>query len=113
MLLRTSGEAEGTSVELRPVMDGSGSPGSTIPHSEALLSLSEAAVNGTDEELHAARRRVLQELGPAELVDAAGVIGNFEKMVRIADSTGIPLDEFLEEKSADFRADIGINEFAG
>ena len=38
---------------------------------------------------------------------AAGVIGNFERMVRIADGTGIPLDRIVDAMTSDFRAEFG------
>ncbi len=69
---------------------------SGVAHEEILLALAEAMVNGNEETLSAARTRVLEELGPAPLVDAAAVASNFERMVRIADATGIPLDDFLD-----------------
>lgn len=112
MLLRASGEATGTSVDLHSVMQGREATESDIAHSGVLLQFCEAAVTGSDDELVAARERVLHELGPSELIDAAAVIGNFERNVRIADSTGIPLDDFLEERSVDFREEIGIEAFA-
>jgi len=112
MLLRASGDATGISIDLRPVMEGSAAFREDLAGSEALLKFSEAAVRGSERELDEARARVLAELGPAALVDAAAVVGNFERMVRIADSTGIPLDDFLAERSADFRHDIGIEAFS-
>jgi len=42
------------------------------------------------------------------MVDAAGVVSNFERMVRIADATGIELGAFLTEMIADARAAIGL-----
>jgi hypothetical protein len=35
-------------------------------------------------------------MGVAAMVDAAAVASNFERMVRIADGTGIPLGDRLE-----------------
>ena len=112
MLLRASSEVEGSRVDLHSVMQGRQITGGDIAHRDALLQFSEAAVTGSDDQLDQARQRMLSELGASELVDAAAVIGNFEKMVRIADSTGIPLDDFLEERSADFRVEIGLESFA-
>ena len=45
------------------------------------------------------------------LVDAAAVIGNFQRMVRIADGTGIPLDKPVAMISADVRDELKLNEF--
>jgi hypothetical protein len=39
------------------------------------------------------------EMGVAAMVDAAAVASNFERMVRIADGTGIPLGDQLESFS--------------
>ena len=50
-------------------------------------------------------------LGPAGLVDAAGVIGLFNAIDRIADATGIPLEPEKAEASADFRAALGLDRF--
>lgn len=111
MLLRASGQAEGTDIDLNSTMDGRAGDRTGVPNAVALLQFSEAAVTGSTGDLDAARAKVIEELGHAEMVDAAAVIGNFEKNVRIADSTGIPLDEFLEERSADFRRQIGIEAF--
>ena len=112
MLLRASGEATRTKVDLGVVMTGRDPTNTEIPHGEILLKFAEAAVAGGEEEMVAARQAVLTELGPAELVDAAAVVGNFERNVRVADATGIPLDDFLEELSADFRSEMGVDAFA-
>lgn len=50
-------------------------------------------------------------MGPAAVVDAAAVAGNFERMVRIADGTGIPLDTPVKLVSADLREDLGLDRF--
>jgi hypothetical protein len=70
-------------------------------------------VHGDGEALRAARERVCDELGAEALVDAAAVIGNFERMVRIADGTGIPLDEPVAMVSADMREELGIDAYGG
>lgn len=61
--------------------------------------------------LATARHRVLIELGPEALVDAVAVASNFERMVRIADSTGIPLDEYVYEQTNDLRGALHLNRF--
>ena len=59
-------------------------------------------------ELKAARDALADEMGVAALVDAAAVASNFERMVRIADGTGIELGEALEEFSEDVREELGL-----
>lgn len=50
-------------------------------------------------------------MGDAALVDAAGVLAVFNAVVKIADSTGIPLEDIKAEMSEDFRDDLGINDY--
>ena len=59
------------------------------------------------------RREALRtELGAAAVVDAVGVIANYQRMVRIADGCGIPLDAPTVEASADFRDELGVYAYA-
>ncbi len=57
-----------------------------------------------DATLTHARHAVIEGLSREAMVDAAGVASNFERMVRIADSTGIQLDQrmaILSQKARD------------
>jgi hypothetical protein len=92
--------------------DDAAAAGSGIAHAEALLAFAGAAVRGSEEELALARGRVLEALGPECLVDAAAVVSNFERMVRIADSTGIALDAPVNAMTGELRAELGIDAFA-
>jgi hypothetical protein len=58
-----------------------------------LLSFAEAIVGREPEAIARARQRVIDAMGVESMVDAAAVASNFERMVRIADGTGIPVDE--------------------
>ncbi len=69
-------------------------------------------VSGDAPDLDAARRALLQAMGPEALVDAVAVASNFERMVRIADATGIPLDTPVLLMSEGLREDLGIDGFA-
>jgi hypothetical protein len=64
-----------------------------------------------DAELGAARSALLAAVGSEAFVDAAGVVANFQRMVRIADGTGIPLDAPLELLTQDLREELGIEHF--
>ena len=111
MLLRASGEISGHEIDVSVVKEDDAAATSGIPHAQALLAFTEAVVRGSEEERSSARARVLDELGAACLVDAAAVVGNFERMVRIADATGIPLDSPVEAMTQDLRADLGLDAF--
>ena len=51
-------------------------------------------------------------LGAAGLVDAAGIVGLFNAIDRVADATGIPLEADKAAASVDFRAALGLDRFA-
>ncbi len=97
--------------DLHAVTEGAAAT-SGVPHEDALLVFAEAMVRDDEDALVRSRKRILEEMGPEALVDAAAVVSNFERMVRIADSTGIPLDSFLDEMTADIRADLNLVRFA-
>jgi hypothetical protein len=83
-----------------------------VPHAEALLAFCDALVDRDEPALAAARAGVLAGLGPEGLVDVAAVASNFERIVRIADACGIPLDPPLEVLSGDLRGALGLARFA-
>ena len=78
-----------------------------MPHGATLVAFAEAIVTGS-EALEATRTAVVDAMGPTAMVDAAGVASNFERMVRIAGSTGIELGDRLKRGSADARAEFGL-----
>ena len=85
---------------------------SGVAHGDALLAFAGAAVAGDEQALARARAALLERLGPEELVDAAAVVANFQRMDRIADSTGIALDTSLELATGDLRERLGVARFA-
>ena len=112
MMLRESIERDGAEADLRAITDDAAAAGSRIPGAEVLVAFANAAVGDDEGAIPEARDRVRDALGSAALVDAAGVIGNFERMVRIADGTGISIDAPIDVMSADLRHEIGINAFS-
>lgn len=97
--------------DLHAVTEGAAAT-SGLAHEEVLVAFAEALVCDGADALARSRTRILEELGPEALVDAAAVASNFERMVRIADSTGIPLDSFLDEATVDIRAKLNLARFA-
>ena len=98
---------EGGTAELGAVVEEGSDAG--VEHGDLLLALADAQVTGGDDELAAARARLREVMGDAALLDAVGVVSNFERMNRIADATGIPLDAGAAAFSADVRAELGID----
>ncbi len=111
-MLRASSKVNGEEVNLGVVTAGkttvSGVAGET-----QLLALVEATLRReSGDELANARNALAGKLGDAALVDAAAVIGNFERMTRIADGTGIPLDDMMAALTVDIRAELNLNSFS-
>ena len=111
LLLRASSEVSGAAVDLHAVVDPERAATSGVAHAGLLVALVDALVGGDDRTLARARARVLNELGAAVLVDTVAVAANFERMVRIADGTGIPLDTPVAIATSDARAALGIDDF--
>ena len=109
MLLRESGELAGRSVELDAVMEGAEVQG--VDNADVLLAFTDAIVMRDEPATDAARDALIVRMGAPAMVDAAAVASNFERMTRIADSTGITLGERLEAPTASVRADLGLERF--
>ncbi len=112
MMLSLSVENQGKEVDLSGVVKGADEVDERIPAGKVLARFAEAVVLGTEADVSAARGEVIEAVGPEGFVDAAAVIGSFERMVRIADGTGIPLDETTMMRSENIREELGINSFS-
>ena len=109
-MLRASAQTSGEAVDLQGIVaDEAGAMG--VPGDLALLAFAEASLGDDAQAIAAARQRVAQELGEPAMVDAAGIIANFQRMVRIADGTGIQLDARMDGLTADLRDELGINDY--
>lgn len=87
-MLRESATVFGYKLNLEAIRDPSIDIG--VPGGNLLLRLVDAVLTESEPlaDVHSA---VIGELGPAALLDAASVFGNFEMMNRIADASGIPI----------------------
>lgn len=110
-MLRASIEYSGAKAGLQGIREGAGAGDAGIAHGARLTAFADAAVAGDPAALEAARDALRADAGSAALVDAAAVIGNFERMVRIADGTGIPLDGVVGAVSTDLREELGLDGF--
>jgi hypothetical protein len=90
-MLRASAEIANANVNLDQVHGEAQQP-DAVEYSRELTAFATAIASRDHEELAACRERLLASASAEVLVDAAAVAGNFQRMVRIADSTGIPLD---------------------
>jgi hypothetical protein len=70
------------------------------------------AVMGDDEAQRERVRKALRAaLSPAAFVDACAVVGAFNVVDRIADSTGIPLDANLAAVTGSLRSELDLARF--
>lgn len=79
-----------------------------VPHAAELVEFAEAVLRGDPQRQSRARSAIRELLGPAALVDAAALVASFSAVVKIADATGIPLEDYKEEATRDLRADLGL-----
>lgn len=61
--------------------------------------------------LAVARQALVDAIGVEGMLEASGVAGNFQRMVRIADCIGIPVDAARIEDTAPVREALGLNDF--
>ena len=109
MLLRASGERDGNTYDLSAVTDERGDSG--VPHSDVIRALTEAAVGNRWDELASLREAASRTLGEQAMVDVLTVAAGFNGITRVADATGIPLDERARAATEDMRAAVGIDRF--
>lgn len=111
MVLRASGQKDGEEFDLNSVIgDGDGEVG--VAHGTLLLAFSNAVVGDDDAELDRLRQELVDVLGEEALVDAAGTVASFNAVVRVADATGIPIDEFKADPAREILEDLGLEDFA-
>ena len=91
-MLRASAEISNTDLDLQ-LVNGAASDNNSIEYSNELMAFATAVATRDEAELAACRETLLAAASAEVLVDAAAVAGNFQRMVRIADSTGIPVDD--------------------
>ena len=110
-MLRESVELTGGSIDFDGITDPSRKEIRGIPNSRELLQFTDACMGKDEDEKTAARQSLIDKMGAAAMIDAAGVISNFQRMVRIADTTGIPTDGPLQIMSEELCEQLGMNQY--
>ena len=110
-MLRESVELTGGSIDFDGLTDPSCTEIRGVPNSRELLQFTNACLGVDGTELETARQALVDEMGSAAMIDAVGVISNFQRMVRIADAIGIPSDGPMQVMSEDLREQLGINRY--
>lgn len=110
-MLRVSAGATNREINIAAI-NGDSVDNPDLPFAAELMSFAEAVASFDEDALNKARQTLLDAAGPAVLVDAAGVAANFQRMVRIADSTGIPVDDMSNELGNQVRDELDLYRFA-
>lgn len=97
-----SGKVQGKEVDLAAVNDAGVDSG--VAHGDVLLAFTDAVMARDGEAIERSRGALRDALGEAGVVDTSGVIAMFNVVDRIADATGIPIDEGF---ARDIRYSIG------
>jgi hypothetical protein len=111
MLLRVIGEETGETYDFSGI-NGDGGDGGGIAAGKEIIAFADALLGTDDAALDAARVALRAVVGDEGLVDAAGVAASFNGIDRIADATGIPLEDAKQQLSQDLRTELNIDAYA-
>lgn len=100
----------GDSFDLTAIVQDVASDGG-VEHGALLTRFVDAMLQGTPEQAEAARRDVRDALGDAAFVDACATVASFNAVVKIADGSGIPLEEIKARNTEDIRESLGIERY--
>jgi hypothetical protein len=100
----------GAEVDLGAVNGGTASDAG-VEHGARLIAFTEAVMADDEEALERERAALRAVLSDESFVDVAATIGAFNVVDRIADATGIPLDDTLEQMSGEVRAELDLARF--
>jgi hypothetical protein len=108
-LLRESSRALGAPADLEAALRDPASDAG-VPHGALLKGFARAALVEPDR-LAECGAVLRSALGEEAWLEAASTVAAFEGLVRVADATGIEVDDQVFASSADFRAALGIDRY--
>ena len=110
-MLRESIKADGQTIDLEGLADPNCKEIAGLKHSHRLIEYADVFMLRYAEQLALVRDKLEKEMGANKLVDASGVASNFQRMVRIADGSGIPVDPGSYENRVDLIDQLGLEEY--
>ena len=110
-MLRVSAQVTETDIDLRGINGSAEAAVQGIQFGDLLMAFASAVATAAPD-LADHRQALLATAGADVLVDAAGVAANFQRMVRIADSIGIPVDDMTTELGQHVRDELQLSRFA-
>ena len=112
MMLSLSANTTETAIDLQMVNGSAASDSQGIPFAGELVNFAEAIAERDAGKIDRTRDELIQVAGEVVMVDAAAVAANFQRMVRIADAMGIPIDDKNVEAGAGIRQELDMGRFA-
>ncbi len=106
-MLRASSEATNTPLDPRGITSTSIDP--LVRGGSQLVGFVDAVLAGGD--LEGVTVLLQDTLGEDAVVDAAGVIANFEMMNRIAEGTGMPVGKGSLARTEEWRSLVGLDRY--
>lgn len=91
-MLSLSADANSTDIDLKMINGDASASMENLEFAQELMEFAAAIASRDEGNLLKARTTLLDAAGWEVVVEAAAVAGNFQRMVRIADATGIPID---------------------
>jgi len=110
-MLRVSAQTTDTEINLQGVVGDSSAANQGIKYGGLLVAFAEAVAKRDSEQIRKSREALRRAAGSEVVVDAAGVAANFQRMVRIADSAGIPVDDMQSEFGKQTRDELSLERF--
>lgn len=107
-----SGEANGLHIDLEGALDADHIGDVGVPASAELLAFTNAVELGRSD-IDQTRAALAAAIGAEATTEAAAIIAIFNGLVRVADGTGIQLDDGVFTASITERESLDINRFAG
>ncbi len=98
----------GETVDLHAMINGKSTVDGVL-HSAPILRFVDALLIDPDD-LPQARTALRDILSDAAFVDTCATVASFNAVVKVADGTGIPLEDFKADKTARLRADLNIDQ---
>lgn len=109
MLLGASSQYENGDYDLTSVTSDNVDPG--VPHGRWLRNLTQATIEGDWLALAQLRPEAEDAMGYQQTIDALTVAAAFNGITRVADATGIPLDDNTANTTIELRETTGIERF--
>ena len=110
MLLRASGASASNDYDLNSVTSNHIDPG--VPNGQWLRALTEATIKNDWLALAEIRPQAEEAMGVQPTVDTLCVAAAFNGITRVADATGIPLDQSTADHTVELREQVGIARFS-